>query len=142
MLDVLHDVVVPVRQHQDTIVAVAVLLGLVASGALAASRRVPEAVGSLLVLSLVWVRVNGPLEGPVLLAVATGNGLTAADLVSVASTTLGLLLLHERYGPAARRARHRRRGRRAPRGPAGPGPAPRGDGAERSLDVESLDART
>ena len=41
-------------------------------------------VAAILVLAgVLWAMINGPVEGPVLLTVAPGMGLTVADLLSV-----------------------------------------------------------
>jgi hypothetical protein len=37
----------------------------------------------LVIAGVVWALVNGPVEGPVLLTLAPGMGLTVADLLSV-----------------------------------------------------------
>lgn len=39
-----------------------------------------------------WTLTNSPYEGPVLFAPLRGNGLTAADLLSVPAVLLGLVL--------------------------------------------------
>ena len=47
------------------------------------ARRVSAAV--LVVLAVVWGLVNGPFEGPVLLVLSPGHGITTSDLLSVAA---------------------------------------------------------
>ena len=64
-----------------------VLLCLVLSAALMRHWGRRGAV-ALAVLSLLWLVVNGPMEGPVLLTVTPTHGLTAADLAGLAG--LGL----------------------------------------------------
>jgi len=50
----------------------------------------PIVLVALLVLSVVWLRVNGPVEGPVLAAFSDEHGLTVADLaVLLAWATVG-----------------------------------------------------
>jgi len=43
----------------------------------------------LLVGSVVWIMVNGPIEGPVLWVLTPGHGLTAADLLSPIGVSVG-----------------------------------------------------
>ncbi|MFC5063273.1 hypothetical protein [Actinomycetospora atypica] len=49
-------------------------------------RRRPRLVTAavLVVLAVVWVFVNGPVEGPILYRIEEGHGITTADLLSVA----------------------------------------------------------
>jgi hypothetical protein len=69
-----------------------VLAGLVVVAA--AGHRMGRWGGAaLLLLSAVWLVVNGSLEGGVLLVVAPGHGLTAGDLAGVAGLAVGGLLL-------------------------------------------------
>jgi hypothetical protein len=49
-------------------------------------RRVVIA-GMLLVAAVVWVLINGPFEGPTLLVLTPGHGITLADLASAAAGT-------------------------------------------------------
>jgi hypothetical protein len=68
------------------------MLGAIAVSALVtvATRQV-WAAGVLAVLSALWLPVNnGGLEGPVLMPVTHGHGLTAMDLVSCAGTWLAI----------------------------------------------------
>lgn len=46
----------------------------------------------LLVLALVWILVNGPVEGPVLVDVTPGHGLTVADLPALAAGVVAVVL--------------------------------------------------
>jgi hypothetical protein len=58
------------------------------------SRRTRVVTAAVLVLAaVVWVLVNGPVEGPVLVVVSPGHGLTVADLFSVAAVLVAVLLL-------------------------------------------------
>lgn len=48
------------------------------------SRRVRVIVASgLVVAAVVWVLVNGPVEGPILVVLSRTHGITTADLLSV-----------------------------------------------------------
>jgi hypothetical protein len=43
---------------------------------------------------VIWIFVNQPVEGPVLLTLSTNHGITVADLLSIALLmTAGLLVL-------------------------------------------------
>ena len=80
-------------------VAAIVLAGLVLTAGL------PGLFGSrgavvLAALSLLWLVVNGPMEGPVLLTFSPGRGLTGADLAGFA----GLAIAAYRF-TALRRSR-------------------------------------
>ncbi|MDP9394518.1 MAG: hypothetical protein M3Q27_09845 [Actinomycetota bacterium] len=58
----------------------------------------------LVLLSAVWLTVDELWEGPVLLAVRPGSGLTAADPVGIVGLLAGaLLLLRRQPRPSARR---------------------------------------
>jgi hypothetical protein len=58
------------------------------------SRRTRVVTAAVLVLAaVVWVLVNGPVEGPVLVVVSPDHGLTVADLFSVAAVLVAVLLL-------------------------------------------------
>jgi ABC-type uncharacterized transport system permease subunit len=74
-----------------------------------ARRRV--VAGVLLVAALVWIAVNGPVEGPTLLVLTPGNGLTVADLPSIAAIIVAVWLVLPRAPRRARRVRTRRRRR-------------------------------
>jgi hypothetical protein len=50
------------------------------------------AVG-LAVAAVIWVLVNGPVEGPVLLVLTPSHGITVADLPSLAALVIAGLLL-------------------------------------------------
>lgn len=52
----------------------------------------------LVVLAVVWVFVNSPVEGPTLLVLSPTHGITAADLLSVAAVlvAVGLVLPRRR----------------------------------------------
>ena len=47
-------------------------------------RRLLVTAAVLVVLAVVWVFVNGPVEGPILYRIEEGHGITTADLLSVA----------------------------------------------------------
>jgi hypothetical protein len=70
----------------------AVLAALVAS-AVVAGRGGRGSAAMLALVSVVWLLVNGPMEGRVLWAVSTTHGLTAADLAGLTGGLLALLLL-------------------------------------------------
>ena len=55
-------------------------------------RRVVIA-GLLFVAAVVWVLINGPFEGPTLLVLTPGHGITLADLASVAAAVVAATLL-------------------------------------------------
>jgi hypothetical protein len=55
------------------------------------------AVG-LVAAALIWVLVNGPVEGPVLLVLAPSHGITVADLPSLAALVIAGLLLFSTRG--------------------------------------------
>jgi hypothetical protein len=55
------------------------------------------AVG-LVAAALIWVLVNGPVEGPVLLILAPSHGITVADLPSLAALVIAGLLLFSTRG--------------------------------------------
>jgi hypothetical protein len=68
-------------------VAVVVLAGLVlAAGVSGRSGGAGAAV--LAAVSVLWLLVNGPMEGPVLLTVTTDRGLTGADLAGFTGLAL------------------------------------------------------
>jgi hypothetical protein len=50
------------------------------------------AVG-LVAAAVIWVLVNGPVEGPTLLVLAPSHGITVADLLSVCALVIAGLLL-------------------------------------------------
>ena len=84
-------------------VAVVVLIALVLAAAWAATGRGRLSVPVLLVLSALWLRTNGRLEGDVLLTVTPNHGLTVADLAAPALVGLALATRHRvrrrRSGP-------------------------------------------
>lgn len=56
-----------------------------------------RAAAALVVAAVVWVLVNGPVEGRVLFVFAPRHGVTTADLTSVAAVLLaGMLLMSSR----------------------------------------------
>jgi len=56
------------------------------------------AVG-LIAAAVVWVLVNGPVEGPVLLVLTPSHGITVADLPSMAALVIAGLLFLSRVKP-------------------------------------------
>lgn len=52
-----------------------------------------SAAVALLVAAIVWVFVNGPVEGPVLLLLSPKHGVTVADLGSVVAVLAAAALL-------------------------------------------------
>jgi hypothetical protein len=70
-------------------VAAVVLVGLVLSAGLSRALRW-GGVALLAAVSVLWLVVNGPMEGPVLLVFSTDRGLTGADLASVAGLGLAV----------------------------------------------------
>jgi hypothetical protein len=69
------------------VLAALVLAGLVLSAGLSGRSRWGGVV-VLVALSLLWLLVNGSVEGVVLLTVAPGRGLTGADLAGLAGLAL------------------------------------------------------
>jgi hypothetical protein len=59
-------------------------------------RHVVAAV--LVVLAVVWVLVNGPVEGRVLWIITPTHGLTVADLASLAAVLVAVVLVWPRRG--------------------------------------------
>jgi hypothetical protein len=73
-------------------VAVVVLAGLVlAAGVSGRSGAVGVVV--LAAVSVLWLLVNGPMEGPVLLTVTTDHGVTGADLAGLTGLALAAFRL-------------------------------------------------
>ena len=68
-------------------VAAVVLAGLVMSAGLSGMTGA-RGVAFLAALSLLWLLVNGPMEGPVLVEVTPGRGLTGADLAGLTGLAL------------------------------------------------------
>ena len=58
----------------------------------ATTRRVVTA-GLLVVCAVIWVLVNGPIEGPTLLVLSPDHGVTLSDLASVAAVVVAAALL-------------------------------------------------
>jgi hypothetical protein len=91
----------PVRAVRDLVtaypdLALAVLAALLVTAVLTIRGSRLAAV-ALILISLVWLVVNRPFEGPTLVALSWSHGITAADLVSFA----GLLIAAWRLGAAA-----------------------------------------
>ncbi len=80
------------HHHAEALLAAAVLVGLVLAAGLS-GRYGLRGVAALAALSLLWILVNGPMEGPVLLVFTPHHGLTGADLSGVAGLTLAALRL-------------------------------------------------
>jgi hypothetical protein len=68
-------------------VAAVVLAGLVVSAGLCGMTGA-RGVAFLAGLSLLWLLVNGPMEGPVLVELTPGHGLTGADLAGLTGLAL------------------------------------------------------
>jgi hypothetical protein len=69
------------------VVAAVVLAGLVLAAGLSARYGMVGAV-TLAAVSVAWLLVNGPMEGPILLTIARGHGLTGGDLAGLAGLAL------------------------------------------------------
>jgi hypothetical protein len=83
------------------VVAALVLAGLVLAAGLS-GRFGMAGAAALAVISLLWLVVNGPMEGPVLVVVVRGHGLTGGDLAGLVG--LGLAAFR---GVQCRRERER-----------------------------------
>ena len=70
--------------------AALVLVGLVLAAGTSRRLGMRGAV-TLAAVSLLWLVVNGPMEGPTLVTVAPGHGLTGADLAGVAGLALAAI---------------------------------------------------
>ena len=77
------------------LLAVLVLLALVGCGLLC-RRDTPVWPLVLIVLCGLWLLVNKPLEGPVLLVLTRAHGITLSDLLSAAGVILAAVLLYRR----------------------------------------------
>ena len=76
-------------------IALAVLVVMTLAGSLAvAGSRV--AAWATLGTALLWPFVNRPMEGPVLLVVGQGHGLTVSDLLAPAGVLLSIVVLRGR----------------------------------------------
>ena len=71
-------------------IAALALAGLVLAAGLSARFGVPGAV-ALAAMSVLWLLVNGPMEGPVLVRLSKGHGITGADLASIVGLGLAAL---------------------------------------------------
>jgi hypothetical protein len=76
----------------DGLIPGLVLGALVVAAVLAGRYGRPAAV-LLVVVSVLWVLVNHPMEGETLLPLSHGHGLTAADMGGLAGLVLATLLL-------------------------------------------------
>jgi hypothetical protein len=79
------------------VLLLAAMVGAAVTGSLACAAMVG-------LLSAVWVLVNKPVEGPVLVALDRGHGITFSDMVSLVGAVVAVR--------AVRRARRRARIRR------------------------------
>jgi hypothetical protein len=70
------------------VLAVVLFLLVLAAGTL--DRTGVPGAAVLLALSVLWVLVNGPMEGATLVNLGGGHGVTAADLASVAGGGLAV----------------------------------------------------
>ena len=77
------------------IVALLVLLAL-AGAALLCRRDSPAWPVLLILLCGLWLLVNKPLEGPVLVDVSRGHGITLSDLLAPAGMAVAAVLLYRR----------------------------------------------
>ena len=75
--------------------AVLVLLAL-AGTVLLCRRDSPVGPVVLIVLCAVWLLVNKPLEGPVLLVLSHGHGITVSDLLAPAGVAFAAVRLYRR----------------------------------------------
>jgi hypothetical protein len=69
------------------VLAALVLVGLVLAAGTSRMFGMRGAV-TLAVVSVLWLLVNSPMEGPTLLTVAEGHGLTGGDLAGLAGLAL------------------------------------------------------
>lgn len=53
----------------------------------------------LVVAAVIWVRINGPVEGRTLLVLTEGRGVTVADLLSVVALLMALVLAWPSWRP-------------------------------------------
>jgi hypothetical protein len=68
-------------------IAAFVLAGLVVAAGLS-GRFGLSGAATLAALSLLWLVVNGPMEGPILVTFSTARGITGGDLAGVAGLVL------------------------------------------------------
>jgi hypothetical protein len=88
-------------RQESAVIAAFVLAGLVLAAGMS-GRYGMAGAAALAAVSVLWLVVNGPMEGPILAVVAKGHGLTGGDLAGLAG--LGLAAFQ---GARARRARER-----------------------------------
>jgi hypothetical protein len=74
-----------------TVLAALVLVALVLAAGLSARFGMPGAL-TLAAMSILWLVVNKPMEGPVLVVVVRGHGLTGGDLAGLAGLGLAMFL--------------------------------------------------
>ena len=76
---------------------VAVLVLLAFAGAVLLCRRdTPLWPVAVILLAVVWLPVNKPLEGPVLVVISRGHGITLSDLLAPAGVAFAAVLLYRR----------------------------------------------
>jgi len=83
------------------LLAVLVLIAL-AGAALLCRRDTPVWPAVLILLCVLWLLVNKPLEGPVLIVVSRGHGVTLSDLLAPAGMALAIAVLRHRRGRRSR----------------------------------------
>ena len=80
----------PARVGEDPrVVAAIVLAGLVVTAGVSGAFRMGGVV-ALAAMSLLWLRVNGTMEGLVLVILARGHGITGADLAGFAGLAMAV----------------------------------------------------
>jgi hypothetical protein len=72
------------------VLAALVLAALVLAAGLSGSSGWRGAI-ALAVLSVLWLILNGPMEGPVLLVVTRGHGVTGGDLAGLAGLAIAFV---------------------------------------------------
>lgn len=88
----------PFDGDDRAVIAALVLAGLVLTAGLSPTSGRSGAV-VLVAMSVLWLLVNGPMEGRVLLAVTSGHGVTGADLAGLTGLALAAYRL---LGPLRR----------------------------------------
>jgi hypothetical protein len=83
------------------LLAAATLIAVLAAAAGCVVTRRPGAAWLLLLFCAAWLPVNRPIEGPVILRLSPGHGITLADLLSIAGFGVAAVVLwraHPRVG--------------------------------------------
>lgn len=83
------------------LIAVLVLLAL-GGASLQCRRDTPVWPAVLILLCVLWLLVNKPLEGPVLIVVSRGHGITVSDLLAPAGMVFAAAVLLSRRGRRSR----------------------------------------